>query len=934
MAERPYAAGMLVGRPGLSPVMVGRAAELGRLAGLIGASPAPAIALIAGEAGIGKTRLVQELVEAAAGHAIVLAGQADPGSVGRPMDLLLDAVHQADLEVHEGLRAIVRDPGRTAEERTRSAVELVRSITAGRPGLIVFEDLHWADAESLATFEQLAKPDSGSLVLVGTYRPEALSRRHPAADLLPRLEHRHAVTHLQLNRLSPADVSTYLAAVLQRDPSFRAVDALHTRSGGNPFFLEELVASAGGADADALDTAPLPWTIAEVVRSQMDDLDPEVRSIVAAAAVLGRRVSFDLLAAVTATPERALIDHLRVAVDRGLLVETDADVFGFHHDLAREAIDAALLGRERRRLHQAALDALRAVKSRDHVALTHHAAGAGRYDEMVEEARLGAHDSLDHGSTYQALQLAEAGLSEVEDDLDLRSAATRAAWLADLLEEAVDHSARWLEGARSTGDISQEAAALSLQMRITYGLGDLAGMTAATDALIDVIERLPTEESRARAMAVVAQSYMLRDLVAPTCEWADRAVALADAHGLHDVRRAALVEKGSVLVFDPLTSSEGERILRDAVAEADAAGDHLTAAQALSCLVWKARQSSRLDEARELLDRMRHHAESAGFDALAGEARVESLAALAVADGDLPEALAVLGDAERLDAGRSRTRSRRWLAVFRAGLALEDDDLDGAASFIAEAKPTTARSLVGVLGLDLNLAARRGDLGTARAVLHELLRAQAEEGYAPPSQVHDLLASGLRAGLTADELRPMVEMAGILPGHRLEGRHPLRELLKAQLAEAQGDTDAAARLYASSATGDALGHLARHRGTAHVGAARCLIALGDLDGALPHAEAAATHLARWRGWRVAELLAVQRRLGIGTVPDGPDSLTPREREVAALIAEGLTNAGLADRLFISPRTAAVHVSNILSKLGMSSRAEVAAWAVREGVAAQ
>jgi DNA-binding NarL/FixJ family response regulator len=117
-----------------------------------------------------------------------------------------------------------------------------------------------------------------------------------------------------------------------------------------------------------------------------------------------------------------------------------------------------------------------------------------------------------------------------------------------------------------------------------------------------------------------------------------------------------------------------------------------------------------------------------------------------------------------------------------------------------------------------------------------------------------------------------------------------------------------------------------------VGAARCLIALGSLDAARRHAAAAAEHLARWGGWRVAELEAVQRRLGLGAEVSGPDSLTPREREVAALLAEGLTNAALAERLFISPRTAAVHVSNILSKLGMGSRTEVATWAVREGLA--
>ena len=115
------------------------------------------------------------------------------------------------------------------------------------------------------------------------------------------------------------------------------------------------------------------------------------------------------------------------------------------------------------------------------------------------------------------------------------------------------------------------------------------------------------------------------------------------------------------------------------------------------------------------------------------------------------------------------------------------------------------------------------------------------------------------------------------------------------------------------------------RGTAHVGAARCLLALGRRDEAVAVLEPAGRLLARWGGWRVAELDALRDQLGqrpgASTVDSG---LTPRELEVAHLLAEGLTNAELARRLFISPRTAAVHVSNILSKLGVSSRTQVAA----------
>ncbi len=922
-----------MGRSGLSPVMVGRANELGRLRALVGASSSPCVALVAGEAGIGKTRLVQELVGDLPTGTVVLAGQADPGTSGRPMELFLDAIGRIDGVTDDEHHAVVTDAERPAEERVRAAVALVEDLTADARGVVIFEDLHWADAESLSVFELLAEPSGGALLLVGTYRPDGLSRRHPAADLLPRLERRHTVTHVQLGRLAPAEVNEFLAAVFEHDPPYRAVDALHSRTGGNPFFLEELVAGAGDLSTDDLAGAPLPWTIAEAVRRQLDSLDAEVRAVVSAASVLGRRVPFDLLAAVTALDESTLIEHLRAAVDAGLIVEADADVFSFHHDLAREAIESGLLGRERRRLHEAALDAMRAG-GHDHVALTHHARGAGRYDEMVTEARLGAASSLRLGSTYQALLLAETGLSECDDDLPLLALATEAAAMVGLLEEAAEHGDRWLAIARANGEVTHEARSLSARMRIAFDLGDLPGMARFTEDLIRTVDQVPADEDRARAMTYVAQSYRLLDQVAATCEWADKALGLATPNGFDLVRLAALVEKGSALVVEPGSSEEGAALLRQAADEGERAGQHALVAQAIEPLVWLARVSSRLDEARALVERMRTHAEAAGFDMLAGYARVEATASLAAADGDLDAAIAVLDQQRPVDPRSASAGNRRWLAVLRAGLALEAGDLDAAAEHTAAAKPTTPRSRVGVLGLDLHLAARRRDLDRARAVIPELVDALATEGYAAPSQVHDLVSAGLTGGLRPEELQPLVALVGVIPGHRFDQANPLVRLIEAQLAEAGGDQDAALAGYVTAAESSAdmaFSLLPRIRGSAHVGAARCLIALGSLDEARTHADAAAALLSRWRGWRVDELRAVQRRLGVGDEPSGPAELTPREREVAALLAEGLTNAALAERLYISPRTAAVHVSNILSKLGMGSRTEVAAWAAREGV---
>jgi DNA-binding CsgD family transcriptional regulator len=952
---------MIVGRAGLSPVMVGRTAELDRLAGLVGARSAPSVALVAGEAGIGKTRLVQELLRRVPAGMPVLAGQADPGTVGRPMELLLDAVEPLATDGNGELVAVVRDADRPAEERVRAGVALVRRLTAESGGLVVLEDLHWADAESLAVFERLAEPagrlpaggdprhapggDSPAgdtdhvaagvvpgLVLVGTYRPDGLHRRHPAADALPRLERRHTVTHIHLDRLAPPDVARFLAAVYDEEPSYRVVDTLHSRTGGNPFFLEELVASSGGTDQRQLDDVALPWSVADLVTAELDDLDPDVRAMVSAAAVLGRRVGFDVLLAVTGADEDDLIARLRAAVDAGLLVEAEPDVFSFHHELAREAIERSLLGREQRRLHEAALAALRAASSRNHVALAHHARGAGRYDDMVAEARLGAHESLGLGSPYQALRLAETGLAEVEHDIDLRSVAAQAAWLAGLLDDAEVHAARWLEVARATGDSPEEAAALALYARVAYERGDIEAMVARTDALIEVIDHLPTDAERARAMTAVAQSNMLREQVDATIEWADKAIALAEAHDLDDVRRAAQVEKGSVLMMLPDRADEARELLRDAADEAKRAGEHVLAARALNNLLWHARRWSGAAEVRALIDRMQRHAQAAGFDSLAIGDAASSLAHLAAVEGDLDGAIAALDRARESSVSRSPWTTWPVSVVFRAGLALEAGDLDTAERFTDMAKPITARTASGVLGLDFHIACRRGDVARARALLPDLLAAVDAEQSASPSQVHDLLAAAFDAGIAPDEMRPLVERAGHFATDRLDPDSPWHHMLAAQLAEAEGHVEDAAEHYRAAAAtlGAAPEIMAGHRGTAHVGAAAMLVQLGRTDEARAHAAEAARQLAGWRGWRVDRLRAVERRLGVGDGPAGPDALTPREREVAMLLAEGLTNAQLAERLYISPRTAAVHVSNILQKLGMASRAEVAAWAARAG----
>jgi DNA-binding CsgD family transcriptional regulator len=343
------------------------------------------------------------------------------------------------------------------------------------------------------------------------------------------------------------------------------------------------------------------------------------------------------------------------------------------------------------------------------------------------------------------------------------------------------------------------------------------------------------------------------------------------------------------------------------------------AARALNVLVQDLPPTS-LTEHAELLERMRVDAERAGFESLAVAAYFQGRARLAMHSGDLDAAIAALEQGRDRDRGYLRTGRRAdYHAVFLAGLYLEAGELDRVRDILDDLRAVPGLSGLTVPGLAFHLACRRGDLAGADRLLDEVFDALREQAWRSGSQAHDLISAALSVGLPLDRVRRMG--AELLDAN---SRDDYRTMVEAQIAEARGEPDA--RRYQAVADSPTLPPSVR--GTARVGAARALLGAGRTDAALAEATAAGELLGRWRGWRVAQLDAV--RAGLGLAPadgqravTGTAALTPREREVALLIADGLTNAELARRLYISPKTAAVHVSNILHKLGVSSRTQVA-----------
>jgi DNA-binding NarL/FixJ family response regulator len=233
--------------------------------------------------------------------------------------------------------------------------------------------------------------------------------------------------------------------------------------------------------------------------------------------------------------------------------------------------------------------------------------------------------------------------------------------------------------------------------------------------------------------------------------------------------------------------------------------------------------------------------------------------------------------------------------------------------------------------LELQLAAADGDSAGGREAFAALVGSAAvPDVNSALNYVVTATEAALAAGVPPEQVRTgLVEQwLGGHPSAKNFGAH-----IDGLLLAASGDHVAAARALAA-VLDEREPRLARPLlGSLRTALAASLAATGDRAGALEAVrQVLDDDLARWPGVRRDRAATLARRLeGPSTRPDG--ELTAREREVAALIADGLTNGQLAERLFISPKTAAVHVSNILAKLGLSSRAEIAAWAVRHGIAA-
>jgi DNA-binding CsgD family transcriptional regulator len=719
--------------------------------------------------------------------------------------------------------------------------------------------------------------------------------------------------------------------------SSAAVEAVYRRSGGVPFVVEELMRCAGpGACSDDIVSAQLPWSLEEAVRQQLADLAPPERLVVDALGVFGVPAPFELLAELTGLDERELLVLLRHLVERGVVEESRDDRLWFAHALLADAVPHQLLGRERRRLHECCFEILRRVAPDHHAELAHHAAGAGRFDEIVPIAREGSRHYLDRGASFQAQRLACEGLAEDAGDPDLLAVATEAAWRLDFLPEAVEHAAEWQRVARTRAELIEATRYVA---RLHHELGHAAECEVTTAQLIewaeaplDVAPDAPDRPDdpaghrlrlvdRARAEAAVAQLRMLRHHDDARA-WADRAIDHAREAGDRAVEVQAMVERASSIEYRDLDRTSALVGLRSAADAARSIGDGVLLVRSLNNMIDLLQPNG--DECKRLLRQLREVSDQYGLDKFGAMSVLWWEATRAFADGDLPSYRRLL---EEWASWSPTPKTPQAKAGDLADLALEEGRLADARAILGAGQPVTQHQLYLDAMTWLALAALDHDAALGRRVFDALVaRAVSHDAWSVVGMVVDSAMHAVAAGISPDEVRRLL-LGVALSGH--PARATIVGLAEGPLRLAEGRPHEALTAFAAIDRPLATLLARPYEATYLVQHAQALLAAGEREVATATARRAVEALSRWPGWRRDRAEALLARLEGSARTSG--ELTPRETEVAALIAEGLTNGQLAERLYISPKTAAVHVSNILAKLGLSSRAEVAAWTVRHEV---
>ena len=932
-------------------VLIGREGELLDLRGALDAARTGRgrLALVHGEAGIGKTRLCRHLVdEAADAGALVLRGQCYPEESRLPFAAISDSLRAArrGSDRSPWQAAVARAPvlapivpelveaaarpvvTRAADRRVvfETLLDVVESASIDRPALWIIDDLQWADVATV-DFVAYAARRAGRmrLLVVGCFRDEELTPNHPLGRRLPLLLRNPDVLDLPLPRLAPEDAER-LVRHLSHDEelSSETVAVVVERAAGTPLVLEELVAMGAAAGNLAEAAEGVPELVRVTVAERLRHLDRAAVALVGAAAVVNRSTSLDVLWRIAALPEPVQADAHNLS---GILSIAADDRVAFRHPLVRDAVYVELGGGPRRSLHAAAATVLEQLGEREHPLET-----VARHRELAGDPEGALQLLLDGSAMARAagnpgrcgtILLAAVALCARRPELGARHDVIAARAIQDLT--AAGMFTTLLPLARRMWE-RRDTFTASDRMRLATHLGSalfFAGFAAEANALVDAeLTRLGDLGDLGAAAGLVRQAAARAFAAGRTeraLELAMRSVAISQEAG---------AAEAEVLSTDVLVNA---RWRQDRDRERAAAEHERNAERARDI-------GFALGEAVALVDRaaMTARAEDFALALRAAEAaapRVVPLARLGAAvvgvlEGRLDEATQHL-DTVTAELERNRPGLIPVARLTRSLIDLHRGDLRTAAAVLpgVVAGLTTLGDLqyLSVASTALGwLAWERGDLGAAARELRTAQERCAVAGFHSvelgpvllPLQVDALLA--LERG---DEARTAVAAA--------EGLHPLPDRFTAAALAA-----ARFRLSPSAALADEAVKRAESAPWPWL-LAQTLAWRGALLADAAAIAQAADKATSAGAQRVAErAAALQRRLEHRGGPrrSAAGGLTARELEVAQLVAEGLTNAAIARRLFLSERTVAVHVGSILTKLEFASRAQIARWVAEQRTA--
>ena len=840
------------------------------------------VALVAGEAGVGKTTLVEHFLGRQGEAVRVLVGRCDPLVTPRALGPLHDLAHAAG----GSLAASVTD-GAPRERLFEALLGDLR--TPARPQVVVVEDAHWADEATMDLLVFLGRRIAEtSALLVVTYRDDELEIDHPLRGVLAALG-RAGAHRLAVGPLSEAAVDA-LARGAGRDAT-----GLHALTGGNALLVSEVLATDGD---------DVPPTVSDLVLSRYATLPAEARSVVRLVAVVPTRAELWLVEGALQASVAGVHGAVAAAVARGLLVTT-GDAVTFRHELLRRAVESSLDELDRRDLNRRVLAVLVADDERVDIArLVHHARAAGdveatlRYapDAAERAAAVSAHrEAVGH---YRAV-LAHRDRLAPDARAGLLHRYSTECYLSGLSTEAVAAGQAAVQLLEELGDQERLGAGLRWLSRLHWWDGNRPEAEAAVGRAIGTLEAIGAGHELGMAYSSQSQLDMLANHSAPAIGWAERALEIADRLGDAEIRTHALTNIGSarLLAGEPTGRADLER----AFEIAEGAGLDDDAARALSNLATCSSDTRDYGNALRDLDRALEYV----------------------------EARELSGYVQHLLGHRARVRLDQgdWAGAERdATLALAQTVSGG------------VRVVDGLVPLGL-LQARRGEEDAA-ATLHEAA-ARTPEGadlqWAGPVAA----ARAEHAWLTGDDAAAVAAATPVL-ARAVEGAQPWwagELVLWMWLAGADvGDASAVAPPYrllvsgewrAAAAAWEELG-CRYHRALA--------LAQGP-EGDSAVTEARSLLHARGARHTAARLRRDLRRRGHRRLPRGPNrasavnssGLTTRQLDVLALVMRGLTDAEIGDRLSLSSKTVGHHVSAVLAKLRVPSRHEAAEAARRLGI---